>query len=92
MKNVAIFLIIFAVGALGILAYYQQDSIAKQRRVVQELTAKLDTSLKASKSRPTAKARAPSSRCVHLRSILKRLYPPKYVAVSKALAILTEAR
>jgi hypothetical protein len=41
MRNSAVFLLAVAVGALGIFVYYQNASLQEQRRLVQELTAKL---------------------------------------------------
>jgi hypothetical protein len=46
MRNAAIFLLVVAVGALGIFAYYQQASLREQRRLVQELTARLEPASK----------------------------------------------
>ena len=42
MKNATIFLLVVAVGALGIFAYYQDASLREQHRLLQELTAKLE--------------------------------------------------
>jgi len=41
MRNATIFLLFVAVGALGIFAFYQEASLREQRRLLQELTARL---------------------------------------------------
>lgn len=44
MKNTAIVLLVIAVGLLGLLAYLQTAALRRQRRQVQDLTAKLESS------------------------------------------------
>jgi hypothetical protein len=46
MKNTAIFFLVVAVGVLGIFAYYQDASLREHRRLVQEVTARVEPTSK----------------------------------------------
>jgi hypothetical protein len=47
MRNVVVFLLVAAVGALGAWGYFQQDTIRQQQRAMTQLTAQLQTASKA---------------------------------------------